>query len=81
MWVTHLLVSKLHLNPWVIENEDVHLIENRCTTIAEQEEEGIYVHDKLTESSLNKKLTMLGEMEDALILCNDFSTLHSLPSS
>lgn len=36
-----------------------------------QEEEGICIHATLTESSLNKELIVLGEMEDTLILCHD----------
>lgn len=36
-----------------------------------QEEEGICMHATLTESSLNKELIVLGEMEEALTFCHD----------
>lgn len=71
MWATHWLASKLHLNTWVIENEDVHLLEDSYGIMQKQEEEGICMHDTLTESSLNKELIVLGEMEEALIFCHD----------
>lgn len=48
-------------------------------SLQRQEEEGIYMHDTLTDTNLNKKLTTLGKKEYTFTLCKDFQ-YFSLPS-